>query len=165
MRVEPFTSQRQILCIRSGSHEVFVAAKITFIIKDDTHFKWSLPWERYRCLCDITKGQFQKTPVLAHTLSKVTDRTDHGSRTLNLRVNLHSTGTLNSNQKALTYLVLSCHRSQVVLQPAILSDCDLFVSLQGIQLILTGVQLPPQTDDLPLAALQRPLQLPTRITV
>lgn len=43
----------------------------------------------------------------------------------------------------ITYLVLSGHCGQVILQPPVLSDCDFFVSPEGSQLILTGIQLSP----------------------
>ncbi len=63
----------------------------------------------------------------------------------------------------LPYLVLSCHCGQVILQPPVLSDCDLFVSPESSQFLLTGIQLSPQTGYLPLTAVKRPLQLTTRI--
>lgn len=58
-------------------------------------------------------------------------------------------------------LVFPGHRGQVVLEPLALYDEDLFVFFQGSQLLLTGVQLSPQAADLPVAAVQRPLQLTT----
>lgn len=52
----------------------------------------------------------------------------------------------------LTYLVLSGHCSQVILQPPVLPDYDFFVSPEGSQLSLTGIQLLPQACYLPLTA-------------
>lgn len=62
-----------------------------------------------------------------------------------------------SNQLVLTVncitnLVLSGHGGQVVLQPPVLSDCDVFVSPESCQLFLRGIKLPPQAGYLPLTA-------------
>lgn len=51
-----------------------------------------------------------------------------------------------------TYLVLSCHCDQVILQLPVFSDCDSLVCFKSRQLLLGGIQLIPQTGHLPLAA-------------
>lgn len=62
-----------------------------------------------------------------------------------------------------TYLILSGHRGQVILQPPVLSDGDLFVSPETNQLLLGSIQLSPQAAQLPLPAVQCPLQLTAMI--
>lgn len=71
---------------------------------------------------------------------------------------------IDSNQLGfMTYLDFSGHRRQVVLQPAVLADGHVFVSLEDIQIFVSRVKLPPQADDLPLPAVQRPPLLTARI--